>query len=374
MAPWSSASMPTPPSSAPRRPVFLLIGEDPFRARLRLAELVTALAGGSPPAESAIERWPSPSLGQTLGVTRHDARTDSPDLIAMSGRSQGLFDAPDEHRVVVVDSAEALKDASFIAELPAESALVMLTSENLPPQRRRARAKADEPPAVGLAAAVQAIGGKVERIERLSPDHVPQWIAARAALKGVRIEPAAVSELAAAAGSVTDRIEQELAKLATYAKGEPVTAAAVRALVPGAIETEIFDLTRAVVRRDARSAVAVLERLLAQGDVPLQILAMLLWQMRVLLFAGRVKTPADAEKAAKAIRSTANAISRWRPEASRLSRADITRAYEALYATDIAIKQGRVDPETALMFCVLDLCGVPNADPRELAVGEPPRR
>lgn len=335
---------------------------------------MTALAAGSPPPESAIDRWSGPGLGQTLGVTRHDARTDSPDLIAMSGRSQGLFDAPDERRVVVVDSAEALKDAAFIAEIPAETALVLLTSEKLAPARRRARAKSDEPPAVDLAAAVQASGGKVERIERLSPDRVPQWILSRAALKGVRLEPAAVSELAAATGSDTDRIEQELAKLATYAKGEPVPAAAVRALVPGAIETEIFDLTRAVVRRDARSAVAVLERLLAQGDVPLQILAMLLWQMRVLLFAGRVKTPADAEKAAKAIRSSANAISRWRPEASRVSRADITRAYEALYATDVAIKQGRVDPETALMFCVLDLCGIANADPRDLVIGEPPRR
>jgi threonine synthase len=93
-----------------------------------------------------------------------------------------------------------------------------------------------------------------------------------------------------------------------------------------------------------------------------------------MALAARVKTPADAERAAKAIRSSANAISRWRAEASRVSLADITRAYEALYATDLAIKQGRVEPETALMFCVLDLCGVPNADPRELVVGEPPRR
>jgi hypothetical protein len=57
-----------------------------------------------------------------------------------------------------------------------------------------------------------------------------------------------------------------------------------------------------------------------------------------------------------------------------VSLADITRAYEALYATDLAIKQGRTEPETALMLCVLDLCGVANADPRELIVGEPLRR
>ncbi len=354
--------------------MFLLIGEDPFRARLRLAELVAALVAGGPTEAGAIEKWPSPSLGMTLGVTRHDARSDSPDAIAMSGRSQGLFDAPDEHRVVIVDNAEALSDTSFIAELPAESALVLVTTERLPAGRRRARAKKDDPAPADLVGAVEAAGGRVERVGRLLPDQVPAWIARRAALAKVTVEPAAVTELASAAGNDTDRIEQELAKLATYAKGETVTVAAVRALVPGAIETEVFDLTRAVVRRDARSAVALLERLLAEGQAPQQILALLMWQFRVLLFASRMRGMGDAERAARAIRSSAGAIARWQADARRLSHADVTRAYQSLYATDLAIKQGRTEPETALMLCVLDLCGVANADPRELVVGEPPRR
>jgi DNA polymerase III delta subunit len=310
----------------------------------------------------------------TLGVTRHDARSDSPDAIAMSGRSQGLFDAPDEHRVVIVDNAEALGDTSFIAELPAESALVLVTMARMPAGRRRARAKADAGTPTDLVGAVEAAGGRVERVERLFPDRVPAWIAARAALRGVRLEPSAAAELASAAGTDTDRIEQELAKLATYARGELVTVAAVRALVPGAIETEVFDLTRAVVRRDARTAIDRLERLLDEGQAPQQILALLLWQFRVVLFASAMKNEADGERMARAIRSSAAAIGRWRTEARRISRADVIRAYEALYATDLAIKQGRTEPETALMLCVLDLCGVPNADPRDLVVGEPPRR
>ena len=354
--------------------MFLLIGEDPFRARLRLAELVVALVSGGSTEESALATWPGPSLGMTLGVTRHDARGDGPDAIAMSGRSQGLFDAPDERRVVVVENADALADTSFIEAFPPESALVLVTTERMPAGRRRARAKKDDPVPADLVGAVEAAGGRVERIGRLLPDQVPGWIARRAQLAKVAIEPAAVTELASAAGTDTDRIEQELAKLATYAKGETVTVAAVRALVPGAIETEVFDLTRAVVRRDARAAVALLERLLTAGQAPQQILALLLWQFRVLLFASRMKGMADAERAARAIRSSAGAIARWQADARRLSHADVTRAYQALYATDLAIKQGRTEPETALMLCVLDLCGVANADPRELIVGEPPRR
>lgn len=357
--------------------MFLLVGEDSFRARLRLAELARALVSNGSTAPGDLSAVPSPDLRDLVGVTRHDARTESADVIAMSGRSQGLFDDPNERRVVVVEQAEAITDAGLIASFPPDTALVLSTMERIQP-RRRARSSSAKGAApergVDLAEAVTSAGGRVERIPRLGPDQVPGWITARSRLTGTRLEPTAVHELASAVGSDTDRIDQELRKLATYSKGEPVTVADVRALVSGAIETEIFDLTRAVVRRDPRVAIEKLERLLAEGNAPLQILAMLLWQFRVLVFAARMEGMADAEKAAKAIRSSAGAIARWRGEARRLSKANLIRAYEALYATDLAIKQGRTDEATALMLCVLDLCGVAGADPRDLIVGEPPKR
>ncbi|HET8569584.1 MAG TPA: DNA polymerase III subunit delta, partial [Candidatus Limnocylindria bacterium] len=209
-----------------------------------------------------------------------------------------------------------------------------------------------------------------------------RWIVARAALRGVDLAPGAVAELAAAVASDTERVDHELAKLAAYAGGERVEADAVRALVPGAIEADVFRLTEAVVRRDHRAAIATLERLLADGQAAQQILALLVWQFRVLLFASAMKGREDAERMAKAIRaSSPNALLRWQAQARRVDRKQVTRAYEALYATDLAIKQGRVSGTTreesdalALTLCVLDLCGVAGADPRELVGGEPPRR
>jgi DNA polymerase III delta subunit len=369
--------MATASTSAPTRPVFLLVGEDPFRARLRLAELARALVSNGSTAPGDLAAVASPDLRDLVGVTRHDARSESAATIAMSGRSQGLFDDPNERRVVVVEQAEAITDAALIASFPPDTALVLSTTERIQPRRRSraASAKGAAPErGIDLADVVTSAGGRVERITRLGLEQVPGWITARSRLTGTKLEPTAVHELASAVGSDTDRIDQELRKLSTYTKGEPVTIADVRALVSGAIETEVFDLTRAVVRRDPRLAIEKLERLLAEGQVPQQILALLLWQFRVLLFAARMNDMSDAEKAAKAIRSSAGAIARWRGEARRVSRADVVRAYEALYATDLAIKQGRTDPETAMMLCVLDLCGVAGADPRDLIVGEPPKR
>jgi len=357
--------------------VFLLHGEDSFRMRLRLGELAAALLSGAPLGPTDLSTLVEPRLGALLGVTRHDARTDNPGAIMLSGQAQGLFDAVDEPRVVVVDHAEALKDLDLIASFPREAALVLVAVERLAPRRSRRgqRAQAPNPSAANLLEAVEAAGGSVERIERLAPVDVPGWVAARARLHGVTLDGDAVAALASAVGGDTERIEQEVQKLGAYANGAAVTAADVRTLVSGAIEADVFELTQAVVRKDARTAVATLERLLADGNAVQQILALLLWQFRVLLFASAMRSTADAERMAKAIRSSPYAIQRATAFARRVTRADVLRAYEAIYATDQVIKTGRAESDlAALELCVLDLCGVANADLRDMLLVEAPRR
>ncbi len=364
-------------SSAPTRTVFLLQGEDPFRTRLRLGELVGALLAGRSTAAGDLASLPEPRLGALLGVSRHDARSDAGAAIVLSSRSQGLFDAVDERRVVVVDHAEALRDIDVITSIPPEAALVLVAVEKLPASRaRRApRAKVAAPPPATLLEAVQAAGGRIERIERLPPGDVPRWIEARARLHGVKLAPDAVALLGTTVGPDTERIEQELAKLGAYAAGGTVSEAEVEALVSGAIEGDVFELTQAVVRQDARTAISTLERLLADGNAVQQILALLTWQFRVLLFASAARGNADAERMARAIRSTPGAILRALAFARRVTRADILRVYEGLYATDQVIKTGRAESDVAaLTLCVLDLCGVPNADLRDMLLVEAPKR
>jgi len=357
--------------------VFLLHGEDPFRTRLRVGELIDSLLAGGAGEPGDLSARPSPRLGASLGLTRIDARSDPVDAIAMAGQSQGLFAAVDERQVVLVDHAEALTTTEFLSSFPPESALVLVAVEALKVGRGRARgrAKAGVPAELSLPDAVQEIGGRVQRIERLAPFEVKAWIGARARLHAVVLQPEAMDALAFALGPDTERIENEVQKLGAYANGAPVTAADVRALVSGAIESDIFELTKAVVRRSHKEAIPLLERLLAEGNAPQQILALLLWQFRVLLFASRSPSNQDAEKIAKAIRSSPGAIFRYVQYARGVSQADITRAYESLYATDISIKTGRADSdEAALVLCVLDLCGIAGADLRDLLLTEAPRR
>src|SRR5438046_4046886 len=120
------------------------------------------------------DEWPpdlraqrSTDLVTPLGQSRHDAREPgAPALIELSGRSQGLFDAVDEQRIVVVEHAEALKDTDVVARFPAEAALVLVSESKIQARTRRAAPKA-KPAAeavVDLATVVEAAGGTVEHI------------------------------------------------------------------------------------------------------------------------------------------------------------------------------------------------------------------
>src|SRR3979490_332186 len=136
--------------------VFLLHGADSSRPRLRLGELAAALLGGAPEGPTDLATKVEPRLGALLGITRHDARTDTAGAIMLSGQAQGLFDAVDEPRVVIVDHAEALKDLDLIASFPRDAALVRFAVERLAAGRARRgqRAKAPNAPAANLLEAV----------------------------------------------------------------------------------------------------------------------------------------------------------------------------------------------------------------------------
>ena len=346
--------------------------------RLRANELVHALLAGEPAARGDLASRVFVPFAGALGLTRLDARAVDPDDILMAGQSQGLFAAPDERRVVLVEHAEALARPEVIGRFPEDAALVLVAHEALRSTRARARKPAGKTPSAGEVALLDAVenaDGNIERFERLLPGDVARWISARARLAGVTLRADALDALAAALGADTERAENELGKLAAWANGEPVTGPDVRSLVSGAIESDVFELTKAVVRRDVRAAAPLLERLLSEGNAPQQLLALLLWQFRVLLFAASDPKPADAERMAKAIRSSSGAIVRYIQHARGLGPRDIARAYEALYACDISIKTGRAESdEAALLLCVMDLCGVPGADFRDFLLTESPKR
>ena len=128
--------------------------------------------------------------------------------------------------------------------------------------------------AVPAAAAVE--------IPELAGRALAGWLRSRASAEGLELDDDAAQLLVAMVGDDPAALAGEMGKaaLAGGPENRRVGTAEVRAVVGEHRSHEVFELTRAVERRDAAAALLLLERLLAAGEEPLRILAILSGQSR----------------------------------------------------------------------------------------------
>ena len=119
-------------------------------------------------------------------------------------------------------------------------------------------------------------------IPELAGRALEDWLRSRATADGLELGEDAAQMLIALVGEDPATLAGEMGKaaLAGGPLNRRVGAAEVRAVVGEHRSHEVFELTRAVERADAAGALVVLERLLAAGEEPLRILALLSGQSR----------------------------------------------------------------------------------------------
>lgn len=185
---------------------------------------------------------------------------------------------------------------------------------------------------------------------------LPKWIQERVKAKGGTIEANAVSELAAHVGSDLRLLDNEIAKLLTYRRNEPIRAEDVRALVTSAGEADIFALVDAIGRRETAVALELLHAQLDHGAAPVYLLTMIVRQFRLLLqmkdLAARGLTRDAACAQLKLLPFVAEKT--WN-QTSRFTLPQLESAYQKLLETDLAIKTGRSEPIVALDVLVAEL-------------------
>jgi DNA polymerase-3 subunit delta len=94
-----------------------------------------------------------------------------------------------------------------------------------------------------------------------------EWVARKAAERGLQLEPPGLEVLTARVGLDAPQLESELDKLETaFGKSARIPAESVRMLVPQTREGGIFDLSGAILRRDLPQALETLAQLFRQGE------------------------------------------------------------------------------------------------------------
>ena len=236
-----------------------------------------------------------------------------------------------------------------LPELPETTALVFLDGEVRPqnPLLRALRPLAE-----------------VREFKPLPQAAVAGWIGSRAQRHGVSLEARAVATLAGLVGNQLWTLDSELQKLAMYAKDQQVTEEDVRSLVSLAREPNVFAMADAVIEGRARDAAELLQRLLADGESPQRLLAMIARQYRLLLLTKelleqRVRPPEISGR----LQVQGFVIQRLLKQAPGYTIERLRQAYRRLLEADLSVKRGVYDEETALHLLIFELAGARAATP-----------
>jgi DNA polymerase III delta subunit len=241
---WDSAMAKGLPS-----PVYLLVAEDPYL----LKEAVLAVKAAVPAAErdfrfhqfdreGAVES--APPVEQMLDVLRTVPLMGGRQVLALEGAQK-----------LVESDLEALE--RYLGDPAPESVLIMLNAGNLKKAQRERLAKA-----------------ALIHLDIRERD-LPYWLKQRARDRGFTLTDRAVAYLMGTVGPDPGLLAAEVEKCALVGS-DRVDADDVAGIVKGAGDCDVFDLTRALERRDAREAFRI-HRRLAETQEPYSMLGALNW-------------------------------------------------------------------------------------------------
>ena len=186
---------------------------------------------------------------------------------------------------------------------------------------------------------------------RLSDQHIAQWLGRKLSETNARITPEAVELLLSYCGRNLTRISSETEKLGVFRLNSEITAADVKLLVTPDEEYKIFDLSDAVSKNDGKRAAAILKSLLdGGGAAEINVLGMLYAHFRRLLYCAI--NPKD-ESLAKKLGVKDYAVKIALRDAKLFSVRRLKKICDDFHQTDFAIKSGsfgaRIGLETFML-------------------------
>lgn len=185
-----------------------------------------------------------------------------------------------------------------------------------------------------------------------------RWVAERARMLGVTIEPAAAQRLVTFAGNEGRALVNELSKLASYVgAGGRITAHDVELMVADDQEQNLFAFIDEVSARRRGPALASLRRLLDEGQAATYILFMVARQVRVLLGVKELAAQRlRLEEIAARLGQKPFVVRKALEQARGFSDADLLRLHDRVLELDQATKTGRFEAAAGLELLVAELC------------------
>jgi DNA polymerase III subunit delta len=320
---------------------ILLLGEEPYlrdtcRARLiehYVAEAARAWAVSRFSAERD-EVQAALDQAQTLPML-------SPQQLVFLEQVEAIEEFPERKRDDAVTQLE-----SYFAD-PAPFTTLVVEAAHLDQRMRLAKVLADK-------ALVVQVGLGEDPNQRQSA--AVALAGSLAGELGVRFEPGAAEDLGESVAGDLQRLKTEIEKLATYAaEGKTITRADVALLVVAEKAATVWELADLLAGRRAKPALEFLDRLLRDGEEPLQILGAVAWMYRKLVEASELKGAVTGWQAARSLQMRPEQAEVAVRNSRKLSKARLLAGLGALQRADDRLKSGEKDSRAVMEFLIAEL-------------------
>ena len=171
--------------------------------------------------------------------------------------------------------------------------------------------------------------------------------------QGVAFEPGAAEALAECVAGDLQRLKTELEKLSTYAgERQTIRREDVALMVISEKAATVWELADLLAGRRPRLALEFLERLLREGEEPLQILGALAWMYRKLVEASEITNRWQAARSLQMRPEQAELAVR---NARQISKPRLLSGLRALQRADERLKSGEKDARAVMEFLITEL-------------------
>jgi len=321
-------------------PAILLLGEEPYlrdACRKQLIERFVAEASRT----WAVSRY-SAGRGET------QAALDQAQTMAMLSPQQVVFleDTEAIEKLGEKNRDEAVAQLGAYLEDPAPFTVLVVEATGLDQRMKLGKLLAEKTLVVEC-----GLGEKVE--ERLAAATTVAKAIAKE--EGVEFEKGGAEDLAEFVAADLMRLRTEIEKLATYvAEKKVIGRADVSALVISEKTTTVWELADMLASRQSKKAQEFLDRLLRDGEAPLEMLGAITWMYRKVMEASELKGVTNGWQAARSLSMRPEQAEQAVQSARKISKTRLLGGLRALQRADDRLKGGK-DARTVLEFLVSEL-------------------
>ena len=321
-------------------PAILLLGEEPYLRDACRAQLMDAFVPG------AARTWAVSRYSAERGETQ--SALEQAQTMAMLSPKQVVFL---EDAETIEELAEKKRDAAveqlenYFAN-PAPFTVLVIEASKLDQRMRLGKLLAEKTLVVEV--------GLGENLEQRQAAAV-SLAHAMAKEEGVTLEKGAAEDLAEFVSADLQRLKTEITKLVTYAGDrKQLRREDVAIMVISEKTTTVWELANMMGNRQSGTALDFLDRLLREGEAPLQILGAITWMYRKIIGASEVRA-ANGWQAARALGMRPEQAELALQAARKIPKAKLLAGLRALQYADDRLKRGSEDARAVMEFLLAQL-------------------